>query len=97
MPLTEVNLTIPESLLGMDDITIIDIPGIEDQNFTNKLQNYLKKYSFQILPVLIINLTQGTTSDLVQFQNVFSSFNDLDIKIPIIFTHYSEIKLRAEN
>ena len=30
MPLTEVNLTIPESLLGMDDITIIDIPGIED-------------------------------------------------------------------
>lgn len=68
---------------------MIDVPGIEDKQASDEILSYIEDYAFRILPILLINMTQGTVKDLVQFQPIFDTFGKSKLEIPVIFTNFA--------
>lgn len=43
-----------------ENVEIIDIPGIEDGIFSEPIKNFIMKHNEDIIPILIVNLAQGS-------------------------------------
>lgn len=48
-------------------VQIVDIPGIEDGQHAVPIKAYIEHHKDRIIPVILINLTQGAFHELVQF------------------------------
>ena len=73
------------------DLNIIDLPGIENYYWASKIENYLDKHQDTIIPLFIIDLTQGGF-DLALFDYVKNIFkNSHGLKIPFVFTKFSNM------
>ncbi len=82
MPITE-NL-----ILEKKNITVVDMPGIEDRICLRKMMLYIEATRYKILPMFVIDLTQGTI-DLVQFKNMKKLFKSMkNFRIPFVFTKF---------
>jgi hypothetical protein len=75
-------------ILEKKSITIVDMPGIEDRICLRKMMLYIEATRYKILPMFVIDLTQGTI-DLVQFKNMKKIFKAMkNFRIPFVFTKF---------
>ena len=67
--IAKVRICLPNSenkILQGSDLNIVDLPGIENYFWASKIESYLEKHQNTIIPLFIIDLTQGGF-DLSQF------------------------------
>lgn len=58
-----------------EHVSILDIPGIEDGQHSIPIMAYIERFCDRIIPIVLINLTQGAFSKLVQFKEVIPKIN----------------------
>lgn len=90
----KVRIFLPNSenkILQGSDLNIVDLPGIENYYWASKIESYMDKHQNTIIPLFIIDLTQGGF-DLAQFEYVKNLFkNSHGLKIPFVFTKFSNM------
>lgn len=67
--ISKVRICLPNSenkILQGSDLNIVDLPGIENFFWASKIESYLEKHQNTIIPLFVIDLTQGGF-DLSQF------------------------------
>jgi hypothetical protein len=50
---------------GKIPLKIVDVPGVDDFEFTTDIRNYVKKHFDSILPVMIVDSSAGAFTNLV--------------------------------
>ena len=90
----KIKITLPneKSLIVKDsDLNIVDLPGIENYIWSDKIQKYLEKHQDTIIPIFLIDLTQGTF-DLTQFTYVKNIFRkSYGMKVPFVFSKFGNL------
>ena len=79
---------------------VLAVPGLEDQEYYYKLQQHLNKSKNNLIPVLVLNLTQGGFEVLEQFSKVISILNHKahdELSIFIVFTKYESMSNDIKN
>ena len=74
-----------------DYLTIVDMPGIEDGFKAGCIKNFVEDNLPALLPIILVNLTQGAFEELKQFEDFEKLFSDPFKPVPIIFTKYYNI------
>jgi hypothetical protein len=70
-------------------LKVIDIPGVEDSVFAEKIIKLIKKKKSRLLPIFLLNLDAGT-ANLQEFQKIREIYKDTDnLVLPVIFTKLS--------
>lgn len=73
------------------NITVVDMPGIEDAICLRKMLCYIEQNRYKILPMFVIDLDSGTTN-LVQFKHMKDLFKKMkNFRIPFILTKFSNM------
>lgn len=85
----EIKLSIPEKdvklfKLAKDKINfrIVDVPGVDDFYWTQEIRKYVRNHLDSILPVIIVDSSSGSITNLVQFdflKQIFREFQDLEL------------------
>lgn len=82
MPISE-NLIVPNR-----GVTIVDMPGIEDAICFKKMISYIESNRYKILPMFVVDLTQGTLN-LVQYKLMKRIFRNMkNFSIPFVMTKF---------
>jgi hypothetical protein len=71
-----------------DYLTIVDMPGIEDGFKAGCIKSYVDDNLPALLPIILVNLTQGAFEELKQFEEFEKLFSDPFKPVPIIFTKF---------
>lgn len=81
-----------------ESLKVLDIPGVEDGEFADKIVRLIKKKKASILPIFLLNLDAGT-ADLTEFQKIREVYQDShdDTVLPVIFTKLSHAIKNANN
>lgn len=67
---------------------IIDIPGLEDSFWQKSLVSYIEKHKSSLLPILLVDMTQGTT-DLDHFAFLKRLSKDIKcLRVTVVFTKF---------
>ncbi len=73
------------------DLNIVDLPGIENYFWASKIEAYLEKHQDTVIPLFVIDLTQGAF-DLAQFNYIKYLFrNSHGLKVPFVFTKFNNL------
>ncbi len=76
MQLEEIQVLLPRDSTGFnllgDQIHIMDIPGLDDIDYSHRLSKHLILALPRLVPLLVFNLTQGSFEELQHFQNLIS-------------------------
>lgn len=83
-----------------DRIHIVDIPGIEDGAHSIPIKAYIEQNIDRVIPIVLINLTQGGFTELNSFYEIMNSLKAMKIPTTIIFTkfqnHVNDIKAKLK-
>lgn len=81
-----------------DVLKVIDIPGVEDAEFSDKIIKLIKRKRSSILPIFLLNLDTGT-ADLLEFKKIRELYEGSSeaIDIPVIFTKLNFALKNARN
>jgi len=71
-----------------DYLTIVDLPGIEDGVKSYFIKNYTDEHQPRLIPVILVNLTQGAFTELQQFQDFEELFGDDHKPVVVVFTKF---------
>jgi hypothetical protein len=71
-----------------DYLTIVDMPGIEDGFKAGCIKSFVDDNLPALLPIILVNLTQGAFEELKQFEEFEKLFSDPFKPVPIIFTKF---------
>lgn len=77
--------------------TVLDMPGVEDGEFAEKILKVVREKKSSMLPIFLLNLDAGTAA-LTEFEKMREIFkDDNQIRIPVIFTKLSFAMKNARN
>lgn len=89
-----IELTLPNNeniIIENRNITVVDMPGIEDAICLRKMLCYIEQNRYKILPMFVIDLDSGTTN-LIQFKHMKDLFRKMkNFRIPFVLTKFSNL------
>jgi hypothetical protein len=77
-------------------LQIVDIPGIEEIAYHQILKDYIYHHVAKIVPVILVNLTQGAFSDLQQYSTkngsgMIAALRESEIPKTVVFTKFENL------
>lgn len=75
-----------------DNLTILDLPGINDGHLANQINVYLEDQIKNIVPIILIHLTVGEkVSKISEYMELFTILKRQTLSPTIIFTKFDRL------
>ncbi len=74
----------------IDNINVVDIPGIDDGFLKVEIENYIDNEINYIIPVIVFSLTCGGFKELTHFTKLIMKIEKMHVSPVIVFTMFEQ-------